>query len=339
MFQVIHARKIPTQVGLKNVLAHNARENEDNQEFKNPDWKPDGLHKNGEPSDKALAMRTAQLQGLKRKPQKNASKAIEFNISAGEGFTDWKNYFQDAKKFLAEKYGAENIISTAVHTDETTPHMHCVFVPILRDKNGNRKYSSSDFLGGRNGLAQLQTEFYERVGKKYGLERGIEGSRATHSDVADFKRKKKALEDERKRLSDERERLSERSKTLEAQIMSVNAQIADFQAVKKSYDEKIKFDNRAAAAVEAMIDEGRLSPKSDSTQLFGALKTFAKKYKIVLTDVARVLTAPLAQVEEMCRRARLSGFKTLSEYLTPDMSKKEVRKIETKTKDRGGRDR
>lgn len=225
MFQVLHARKIPTQVGLINVLSHNSREKikeKAEEEFLDPDWKPDGLHQNGIPYAQALALRTAQLQDLKRKPQKNASKAIEFNISAGEGFENWRDFFQEASQFLKEKFGKENCISSSIHTDETTPHMHMVFVPIIKNAKGERRYSSSNFLGGRNGLAQLHTEFYEQVGNKFGLERGIEGSRAKHSDVQDFKKKVKAVEQREKRLSDADRSLSEREKQLESDLSSLN---------------------------------------------------------------------------------------------------------------------
>lgn len=234
MFQVLHARKIPTQVGLINVLAHNSREKLDQKnpedDFRNPDWEPDGLHKNGVPYAQALALRTAQLQGLKRKPQKNASKAIEFNISAGEGFGNWQQYFLEASFFLKAKFGFQNCISTAIHTDETSPHMHMVFVPIMTNAKGERVYSSSNFLGGRNGLTQLQTEFYEQVGKKFGLERGVEGSRAKHSDVQDFKRKVKALKAQEKTLLERNNELLTRSKALDDRESSLNEKEAQINA-------------------------------------------------------------------------------------------------------------
>lgn len=39
-------------------------------------------------------------------------------------------------------------------------------------------------------LRQLQTDFYNAVGKKYGLQRGKEGSQAKHLSTAEFKAKK-----------------------------------------------------------------------------------------------------------------------------------------------------
>ena len=42
----------------------------------------------------------------------------------------------------------------------------------------------------RSALRELQTDFYEVVGKKYGLKRGKEGSTAKHLDTVAFKTKK-----------------------------------------------------------------------------------------------------------------------------------------------------
>lgn len=42
----------------------------------------------------------------------------------------------------------------------------------------------------RTALRDLQTDFYETVGKKYGLERGKEGSTAKHLDTIAYKTKK-----------------------------------------------------------------------------------------------------------------------------------------------------
>ncbi len=218
MFIVCHARKIKTEVGLINVLKHNSREDVDRQnppDWINKDWSPDSIHKDGEPWAAALEKRRAALKGLKRKPQKNAAAAIEFNISASEGFKDWGRYFRNVRSYLVNKYGAENLLSWAVHTDENTPHVHAVFAPIIKDKKGERKYSSSEFLGGRGGLQRLQTEMFWYCGAAVGLDRGVEGSRARHSDAKDFARQKKLVE-QRERIVATRE-----------QVVNENAQRLD----------------------------------------------------------------------------------------------------------------
>ena len=68
--------------------------------------------------------------------------------------------------------------------DETTPHMHLNFIPI------NEGRLSSKSLFDRQKLAQLQTELHENIGRKWGLQRGKEGSQTKHLSTAEFKAKK-----------------------------------------------------------------------------------------------------------------------------------------------------
>ena len=109
--------------------------------------------------------------------------------SDGEFFKTLSKYeqrlfFENCTDFFCDKYGRENIISAIVHEDETTPHMHLNFVPIV-----NGKLCSKDLFDKKK-LSILQTEFHEVVGKKYGLKRGKEGSQAKHLSTAEFKANK-----------------------------------------------------------------------------------------------------------------------------------------------------
>ena len=76
-------------------------------------------------------------------------------------------------------------MSAVVHLDETTPHMHLNLIPITPDG----RLCSKDLFD-KPKLQQLQTDFYEAVGKKYGLQRGKEGSQAKHLSTAEYKAKK-----------------------------------------------------------------------------------------------------------------------------------------------------
>ena len=127
---------------------------------------------------------------LKRKVRSDAVFMNSFVIgSDGEFFNTlppWhhREFFEDCVRFFADRFGAENIISAVVHMDETTPHLHLNLVPII-----NGKLCSKDIYD-KAKLSILQTEFWQSVGKKYGLLRGKEGSTAKHLDTAEYKAKK-----------------------------------------------------------------------------------------------------------------------------------------------------
>ena len=48
-----------------------------------------------------------------------------------------EKFFKETYKFLSERYGKENVVSAYVHMDETTPHIHFAFVPVVMDKKKN----------------------------------------------------------------------------------------------------------------------------------------------------------------------------------------------------------
>lgn len=50
-----------------------------------------------------------------------------------------REFFEHCVKFLQERYGAENTVSALVHKDETTPHLHYLFTPVIQDKKDNTK--------------------------------------------------------------------------------------------------------------------------------------------------------------------------------------------------------
>lgn len=61
---------------------------------------------------------------------------------------DQREFFEKTYEFLASRYGGEkNVVSANVHVDETTPHMHFDFVPVVWDeKKQYEKVSAKEVL-------------------------------------------------------------------------------------------------------------------------------------------------------------------------------------------------
>lgn len=51
-----------------------------------------------------------------------------------------QDFFAAAYRFLADRYGEQNVISAYVHRDENQPHMHFSFIPIVPDTKWNAKH-------------------------------------------------------------------------------------------------------------------------------------------------------------------------------------------------------
>lgn len=86
-----------------------------------------------------------------------------------QGKTNEENdkFFKDCLQFHENHFG--HIISAVIHYDETTPHLHIISVPLTPDN----RLSARDVIGNKAKMSKAQDEFFEQVGKSYGLERGI----------------------------------------------------------------------------------------------------------------------------------------------------------------------
>ncbi len=86
---------------------------------------------------------------------------------------DQELFFKEAYKFLEEKYGKENVISSFVHLDETTPHMHYAFMPIVFDlKKQIYKVSAKECIT-KNHLKSFHPELEKHMKEVFGRDIGI----------------------------------------------------------------------------------------------------------------------------------------------------------------------
>lgn len=194
MYQVIRLQKLKTKNEISHAISHNLRLNTDN--LSNIDKNKEIQNEYSYSSTKKefetnfnQRIEFAQSNS-KKKIRSDAVQLIHVVITCTPEFfklktENEKNYFKDSEDFLVEKFGSENIVSLAVHRDEKTPHMHALIVPI--DEKGI--LSAKRIIGGPSGLRKLQTNFNDKVGKRFGLKRGEVGSSAKHETVKEYHRK------------------------------------------------------------------------------------------------------------------------------------------------------
>jgi hypothetical protein len=83
-------------------------------------------------------------------------------------------FFNETYKFLNDRYGKENVISAYVHMDETTPHIHYAFVPIVTDKKkGIPKLSAKERIT-RKDLNTFHPDLTKHMTKIFGRDIGIQ---------------------------------------------------------------------------------------------------------------------------------------------------------------------
>ncbi|MEM1486443.1 MobV family relaxase (plasmid) [Oscillospiraceae bacterium PP1C4] len=189
--------------------------------------------------------RIRQEQNLKGNIRKTGNKqstvVCEFMMTSDRAFFDsigperTKEYFKDCFDFVKQKCGEKNVISAVVHMDETSPHMHVSFIPVVKDKDrkGNdcNRINCSKFWKGYNSYGKLQDGFHAHcITKGYDLERGEIGSRTEHLSVAEFK--EKTLNKKVQELSQKQNELKKEVKALQGNLQHVKA--VDSIPIKKS---------------------------------------------------------------------------------------------------------
>lgn len=136
----------------------------------------------------------------KYKPRKNAVLCSEMFLSASPEYFrphdpslagEWdeqrmKDFAEASKNWLLDNYG-DKCVRAELHLDEATPHIHAYIVPV-NDKT--KQLSHNEMFGGsakecRIKLSKLQ-DSYAAALAPLGIERGVKGSKATHTKVKEY---------------------------------------------------------------------------------------------------------------------------------------------------------
>lgn len=150
-----------------------------------------------------------EIQAAGAKARSNSVMALDTIYTASPQFfqerTNAENdqFFQDCLKFHNEHFG--HIISAVVHYDETTPHLHVISVPLTKDG----RLSARDVIGNKAKMTKTQDQFFEQVGRGYGLARGI------HMDGQEKKQHISAQEHELREIKQEIAREKEHLEAIE----------------------------------------------------------------------------------------------------------------------------
>lgn len=191
------------------------------------------------------------------KTRSNSVVALDAIYTAsGEFFKDksteeCNRYFQDCLQFHQKKFG--HVISAVVHYDETTPHMHILSVPLTQDG----RLSAREIIGNRANLSRMQTEFFEQVGKEYGLGRGIQ---------MDGQEKKKHITAQEHKLRQVRQEKAREEEELEA--IKHSKKSARGRATRaREQAEQQRAENSRLKAVEGQIRDRMEQEQTTAEQL------------------------------------------------------------------------
>lgn len=212
---------------------------------------------------------------------------------------DIEEWAKDVYKFMANRFGEDNIISFYVHLDEKNPHCHCTLVPV--DLVKNRISWKSVFGDGREAesanMTKLHSELQEAVSEKWGLERGsnMAETRARHRSTEEYKRE---LVSEVCNLQSTKEELLKQIHRAEIKLKGISTMIANLQARKEDIQEQI--DKIAHQFGQSDVDNDKLAQQL--TELRKEMEGIDEKLKVrykMLDDANDTIIAARARLAEM----------------------------------------
>ena len=144
---------------------------------------------------------------LPKKYRKDAVVGLMFVVTTSNEFEnkqDEEDYYRKAVAFIRQRFG--KVVGWAIHRDETSTHLQAVTIPLVDGKLNAKKLIG----GSKHRMQEIQQEFYEQVGKPFGLERGKENSQAQHKTVEEKHK------EELRKLWESAHKIEELQKNLEA---------------------------------------------------------------------------------------------------------------------------
>lgn len=218
------------------------------------------------------------------KTRSNSVVALDAIYTASGDFFKGKSneendqFFRDCLAFHQRKFG--HVISAVIHYDETTPHMHILSVPLTQDG----RLSAREIVGNRANLSRMQTEFFEQVGKGYGLERGVQMDgqekkkhiTAQEWQLRQVKQEKAAELEELGAIKHSKKSARERSTRAREQAEQQRAENSRLKAVEGQIRDRMEQEQTTAEQLTELNQKARQELRKTKEQL-EALKGYLDK--------------------------------------------------------------
>lgn len=255
-----HLEKIGARSAL-NVMKEIARYWEDKDRYKNSvdltrshlnyqitdlgDSREDSPHKiskrTAEQLTQKMRNRMSELEYRKRKDTVGlCSWIVTCPPELLENEQEQAHFFRFVYDFTTRRYGWENMLPGAVHNDETTPHIHMPFVPVVDGKK-----LGANALMNKKELKAYQQDLEKACEQEFGIKGLILNGRhrgyKTIEELKEVTTAKQELTDKEQALMQKEQALDEREQEL-AKIAEEIEDIKERERIKKKLEKTRRFD-------------------------------------------------------------------------------------------------
>lgn len=156
------------------MCAHYERRKDDRGEYikfgnQNIDLSRTHLNYNLAPEHDQIEFIRQRTSEVKCQKRADVNVMCDWVVTAPEGLDrgHLKEFFKASYDFFEKRYGQENVISAYVHMDETTPHMHFAFVPVVFDKKKELYKVSAKQLLTKTELKRVHPDLSRHLKEEY----------------------------------------------------------------------------------------------------------------------------------------------------------------------------
>lgn len=173
-----------------------------------------------------------------------------------------KEFFERCYEFLSERYGEKFVLSSTVHLDETTPHMHFTFIPVGYDKKNDRLTVSSKLTITRADLKTFHRDLEKYIKSSMKLDLPIlnEATSSGNMSIEELKR-----QSAKERLQEATERASKIVSKARNEAQRIESGVDDLNSVyeaQKAFVTKINEANYTQYPYWAVVtSKGLLNKK------------------------------------------------------------------------------
>ena len=211
-------------------------------------------------------------------------------------------FFDATTNFLNERYGQENAVAAVVHYDETTPHLHYAFVPVVFDNKKSRYKVSAKEVLTRHDLQTFHEDLDQDLKKVLPFyEKGILNNKTLpFENVAEIKK------------------YNDQFNALKTELAAVEDNIRAKQAVLKITDQALTEVDLAEKQIDAFKQDlsknlfGKTVLKPDDLDRFKSVLATMKKATLQSQHETEDLKQTLGQVKAQLADVR-ADYQNLKE--------------------------
>lgn len=210
-----------------------------------------------------------RLAEVAPKRRKDAVTMIDWVVTLPEQLSDSSGkaisrFFTTTLHFLSDRYGEKNLVGAYLHVDETTPHLHYCFVPVVTDPDGTERLCAKQLMS-RKELNSFHKELDTELEKCFGIPglalTGITKEQGGNKSVSELKalsKQAELLEAEKKRLETKLDGLKRQIKTdlpANKKWISFNANFRDYKGM--LLEKRENPWNKSISDMLLVVDDGK----------------------------------------------------------------------------------